>query len=747
MKIKCFCFWFIVLSVTFSSEAMVFEQPAVRTARLAISANSFRRCFTQSAGSIRGFSEEVFSPYRKVHTYLPGNNPIFPILSTINYQRDQKARHSNWRLLTAGVGLGIAAALFGEEVHAESSLAKAPKDLTDEELGQCLLEGRKKIDAGYKQLKSINKKNSVLIIGNTGEGKTVLSLYLAGHEPVFKETETGDKTVDFPQAQSLVGHDQNESCTLYPELRFAEDIALWDCPGFRDTRGRNYRLAASVFLDYLTKLGEGESFLVVVDDHSLQGGRGNFFRELLKDISNLLTNSNGELFDSTSDKGTLLDSLVWVITKSPEKRTPKHVEKIITNKEDWFLRQIGAGVAALASAAAKILADEGTQADKEIIEREELTRKEKALVSSCKNNHLQLNFEAQNREEILSHIRKSKVVVDVRSTFVDAEQRKDLVAFSEKVFTRAIELEQESEKARRERDELDNSLQVKRQLQTLDLPGFLRIVSNEIESVKTKRKESEKRYLEHKKDLDELLQRDKEEISVWDEPPQFQRRTRLLPGVMNPVYSTFYFNYEDPKKPFVRVEVEKDTFTEQKSCLGESGIIPVPFSPTVTGWKAFLHKGEVPRHSATYKLEKPSNKFSATYEGGRGRECRVKVKLYGERSKLAITGVVKELHERNLQETESELRKFDKNLRFFEHLQDLAQDKGLKAARKRLEESETDLGSEQKLTALIEQTERLKQELENQRGIGFSLLAMGPKHLLENPAAQQFKKQFNEGNV
>eukprot|EP01037_Dinobryon_pediforme_P015994 gene15994-16164_t len=113
--------------------------------------------------------------------------------------------------LAKDLGVGIAAALFGEEVHAESSLPKAPKDLTDEELGQCLLEGRKKIDAGYKQLKS--------------------------HEPVFKETETGDKTVDFPGAQSLVGHDQNESCTLYPELRLAEDIALWDCPGFRDTRG------------------------------------------------------------------------------------------------------------------------------------------------------------------------------------------------------------------------------------------------------------------------------------------------------------------------------------------------------------------------------------------------------------------------------------------------------------------------------------------------------------------------------
>lgn len=727
-----FCYLLIFLSFFIKIEASFFEKSTTKLVRFA----------ARSSASYSNFQTKEYRDFFKRRA-ITDNIRTFQGVPPVFYSQDQK--YFRWGLLAAGIS--AVAVLSTNQAYAEDNASFNPanvkgRDLTDEELEQCLLEGYKRVEDGYKSLKSKEKKDSVFIIGNTGAGKSVLSLYLkTGKTPVLGNTDTGRKKVSFAGYESLVGDDPDESCTLYPELRFAGGIALWDCPGFKDTRGKNFRLAASVFLDYLTRRGEGGSFLAIVEDDTLDGQKGNFFYAFLQDVSNLLTNSEGELFDATVDRGSLLDSIVWIVTKSSRK--PEHIKNLIKKKKDRQ-RTLGENIAARVSElGVKLLNGGDVQAGIEILQRKNTIDKENLLISSFEKDHTQLSFNSKCREEILSRIRKAKVVSDIKSTFVSSDQREDFIIFAEKIFKRAIEIHQESERLMREQDELTKSLTIKRQLQNIDQVGFLAVVVDEIGNIRNKKQERERRYLEIKRDLDALYQRDKEEVLIWDET-RYQRRTRALAGCVNPVFSIFNFDYNNLEKPFLKVVVEKDDFTEQTSCLVDGVAVAAFPIPTIIGWEAFLRSGEIPRHSATYALARLSTKFSATYEGGRGRECRVNVKLYSERSKLPITGVVKELYDKNLIETENEVKKFDKNLRFFEHLQDVVKDKGLREARRLLEESGTDLGSEQRLTTLIEESEKKKCELKKKREVGIALLAMGPGHLHKNPAAEDFKKQFKE---
>ncbi len=763
------CFYFLIITVSFFSQVhgALLEQSAVKTVRFATRACALYRYAKQPGENIQYFSKRFLTTTRGIHTKFPSGNYSLHDLSTSGYQSDKRGKHFGWCLLAGASAAVLSSAVVSNEAYTDGEVSFNPssvkgRDLTEEELEQCLLEGYKRIEDGYKVLKHREKKDSVFIIGNTGSGKSILSLYLnIGKKPILGITDNGRDIATFKGYETLVGDDPNESCTLYPRLGFAGDIALWDCPGFKDTRGENARLAASVFLDYLTRRGEGGRFLVVVEDSTLYDGKGDSFSYLLKDILNLLTNSEGVFFDSTDDKesligstddkgsligsndnkGSLLDSIVWVVTKSSRK--PDHLKNEIQDKMSRKMTLAKSIAAEISVRLAKFLKGEDTEAGRAIFERKETIYKENLLIRSLANNYVQLTFNNdQCREDILSRIRKARLVFGVRSTFVDSKQREKLVDFSERTFERALEFNQESEKLMQEQEELTKSLQIKRQLKDLDQTGFLKLVADEIRNIKNQKKERKEIRLEIERDLDALQQQDKE-VLVWEES-KFQRRTRLIAGVFNPVFSTFKFDYDNPEKPFVRVEVEKDDFTEQTSCLGDGVNIPISLSPTVAGSKAFLHKGDVPRHSATYTLVKPSTRFSATYEGGRGRECRVNVKLYSEKSKLQITGAVKELSDKKLLEVDNEVEKFDKNLRFLEHLQDVAKDKGLKEARKILEKSENDLGSELKLATLIGKSDKKKHELKKKRDIGFALLAMGPKHLHENPMAQAFKKQFRE---
>ena len=135
--------------------------------------------------------------------------------------------------------------------------------------------------------------------------------------------------------------------------------------------------------------------------------------------------------------------------------------------------------------------------------------------------------------------------------------------------------------------------------------------------------------------------------------------------------------------------------------------------------------------------------FHGEYAGGSGRECRVHVKLYGKKSKITITNAVKELHRKNLKEVEEELENLDSELKLFVKMREVAKEKGIKAVREQV--------SEEKLknieSTVKEQEIRLNQldKILNKRiNLGYTVLEMGPEYLHQNPAAQDFKKQFTE---
>lgn len=733
-----FVFWLIIISVLFQSDGMVFEKPVSRLSHLAIRSNSLKLA-TRSVENVRSFSEALLKPRRNFYEI-----ETFPVFSKKNDYRDHK---KSWRfgLLAAGTSISFVGYNKSYAEEDSNSFESKKRDLTDKELGECLLEGRNRIDADYKRLEN-NKKKIVLLIGNTGEGKTSLSLFLTGKQPVFKEIN-GDKIVCFPDVDSsLVGHDQDQSCTIYPKLFLNNDIVLWDCPGFLDSRGDNYKLAANVFLDYLTKQRGDKSFVIVVTDSSLGGGgggnRGGVFTNLIDDISKIFAHSREELFSEIPGEETLLDSLVWVITKPPEKRKPEHMQAILTNKSRTFADKI--------ADLAKLLSSKDSKASDSIEKRLDTQRKEKLLTNACKKNNVLLTFKNPDKErkDILSQIKKSKSVVDVKSAFVDSKQKEKLEKIAEKTFVHTIELDQKINEIKRHKDDLNEIIRLKNEIQSMNLFSLSNAIDREIEIIRNKIKESNQRYLEFKKDLDELLQKDKEEVLVYEPDDFFERRTRLLPGVLNFRYATPSFYYENRDKPFIKIVMEKDKMTQLTSCKADDKDVLIPFSPTENGH--FTH-GEAEREKRTVKLKNPASKFYVTGEGPTGRECRVSLKLYGERSKLAITGVVKKINEENLKKIEDDLKKLDIEIKVYRNIKEIAQTKGLQEAQKKftaeVDKGETDLSLKQRLRELEVEEERLIKEMNKQKDIGCALLVIGPEYIHENTAAKNFKKQFMVGSI
>jgi ribosome biogenesis GTPase A len=98
------------------------------------------------------------------------------------------------------------------------------------------------IDLGYNALPSradSNHTKAVLVIGDTGVGKSTIISHLAGKELVVKHNglntvlDTNDKTT------LKIGHDKYSQTTV-PTRVIISNIHFYDCSGFQDNRGDEF---------------------------------------------------------------------------------------------------------------------------------------------------------------------------------------------------------------------------------------------------------------------------------------------------------------------------------------------------------------------------------------------------------------------------------------------------------------------------------------------------------------------------
>ncbi len=179
---------------------------------------------------------------------------------------------------------------------------------------------------GFSRVKAIKKKDVVLVIGNTGAGKSTFINYAlkCKMESFFCDELSKDciKAVD-PLVE--IGHDI-ESKTLFAEVfekpQDEDNNICWlDCPGFKDNRGKEHGVCVSVCTEMAIKMANSiRSIVVVIDFEELTAGRGAGFSELSKTLSKLL-----------NDMESISESVFFIINKIPVNCDKSRIEKSIKN--------------------------------------------------------------------------------------------------------------------------------------------------------------------------------------------------------------------------------------------------------------------------------------------------------------------------------------------------------------------------------------------------------------------------------
>lgn len=171
------------------------------------------------------------------------------------------------------------------------------------------------IEIGQSRAELAKGKTAVMVIGNTGAGKSTFVNYmlnctlekvlLAGGKKVYVVSDTSPIKEVMP-----IGHSKT-SCSFMPELAEAIDMnaIVVDCPGFIDNRGAEISIANAANIKAVMAMANGVTLVLVLNYHSLKADRGRGQLELLKILE--------DLFGSIDRAMNYASSMILVVSHVP----------------------------------------------------------------------------------------------------------------------------------------------------------------------------------------------------------------------------------------------------------------------------------------------------------------------------------------------------------------------------------------------------------------------------------------------
>ena len=142
---------------------------------------------------------------------------------------------------------------------------------------------------GRVNAEALSGKDAIVVLGNTGAGKSTFINYLAGCELEEKRVR-GRRHVLVVKDQSLevapIGH--GESKTFMPHIIEVAGRVYCDCPGFSDNRGAEINIANAVNMKQALSHAKSLRLVFLVDYRSLDVDRGNGFQDLIRTLTALL---------------------------------------------------------------------------------------------------------------------------------------------------------------------------------------------------------------------------------------------------------------------------------------------------------------------------------------------------------------------------------------------------------------------------------------------------------------------------
>ncbi|KAL4462718.1 hypothetical protein ABPG74_000548 [Tetrahymena malaccensis] len=188
----------------------------------------------------------------------------------------------------------------------------------------------KNLKYGSKQIQP-SKNDAVLIFGNTGSGKTSLFAFLCGLDLVVNVIDY-DAVLEYKDPSNKkygqIGSNFIESETFIPNKLSFENLDVWDCPGFQDSRGEDIDVVNSYFMHKIIAGSQGLKFIFLFDGQIFeQSGfeqKGKSIKQIFEIVYQLTKNSKID-FES---------NLMFIFSKTTK---PLNIYK---NKLDSFLDQI-----------------------------------------------------------------------------------------------------------------------------------------------------------------------------------------------------------------------------------------------------------------------------------------------------------------------------------------------------------------------------------------------------------------------
>lgn len=172
----------------------------------------------------------------------------------------------------------------------------------------------------FPKVKLAEEKDLVLVVGNTGAGKSTTVNYLLGAQLAEKEVDVGyvvdlDEKETQAEKYAKIGHTPLSE-TFVPTMYKGNKFNYLDCPGFLENRDLESGVCTSINTRSAIKLARSiKSIMVVIDINSFYSERSYGIKKLGRTLGTLLKNPKNQA-----------DSICFVITKNESRKTITHIK-------------------------------------------------------------------------------------------------------------------------------------------------------------------------------------------------------------------------------------------------------------------------------------------------------------------------------------------------------------------------------------------------------------------------------------
>lgn len=144
---------------------------------------------------------------------------------------------------------------------------------------------------------SFKDKDVLLVLGNTGAGKSTVVNYLLGYELDRKIGKITSKNPSVVLPAKIGNRAKSE--TLFPSIYDIQPVdgsrfpyLFCDCPGFWDTRGEDEKICSSILIEMIIRNARSLRAMVVVDYGSLDVSKGDDIKRLSKTLKKLIPDTS-----------------------------------------------------------------------------------------------------------------------------------------------------------------------------------------------------------------------------------------------------------------------------------------------------------------------------------------------------------------------------------------------------------------------------------------------------------------------